>query len=80
MSEAILVAASEHRDCEMTELPPLSAYTDVDALNTLFGTKRPSAPALSSGSLEFEYDGLVVTVSTVGTIEVADSESIDHTD
>lgn len=68
------MAASEYRECELTELPSLSAYTDVDALNTLFGTDRPSTPALSSGELEFEYDGLTVTVSTIGTIEVQEKQ------
>ncbi|WP_255518305.1 MULTISPECIES: HalOD1 output domain-containing protein [Haloferax] len=72
MSEAVLTATSEHKSCSVTELPPLSQYTDVDALNSLFGTDRPAAPALSSGTLEFEYGNVLVSVSTVGTIDIVD--------
>ncbi|KTG25127.1 hypothetical protein AUR66_16485 [Haloferax profundi] len=73
ISEAILVAASQHMGCDVTALPPLSAYCDVDALNSLFGTGQPAAPTLSSGILEFKYDDLVVTISTIGTIEIRDA-------
>ncbi len=60
--------------CAVTELPPLSQYTDVDALNSLFGPESPTAPRMSNSTLEFEYDGVVVAVSTVGTIEVVDGD------
>ncbi|WP_225317710.1 MULTISPECIES: HalOD1 output domain-containing protein [Haloferax] len=79
ISEAILGAVSDHMECDETALPPISEYTDVDALNTLFGTRRPAAPALSSGTLEFKYDDVVVTVSTIGTVEVRDAADAEPT-
>ena len=75
VSEAILTATSEHKECAVTELPPLSRDIDVDALNSLFGTDRPAAPSVSNGTLRFEYAGVVVTVSTIGSIEVETAES-----
>ncbi|WP_309138753.1 HalOD1 output domain-containing protein [Haloferax larsenii] len=74
ISEAILFAAAEHRDCDPTELPPLSEYVDIDALNVLFGEDSPMSPALSRGTLEFDYGDLVVDVDTVGTVEIRDAE------
>ncbi|WP_411965825.1 HalOD1 output domain-containing protein [Haloferax sp. YSMS24] len=77
VSEAILAATSDHKDCAVTVLPPLSKAVDVDALNSLFGTDRPAAPSLSSGTIEFEYADVVVTVSTVGTIEVENLDRLE---
>ncbi|AFK19923.1 hypothetical protein E6P09_00515 [Haloferax mediterranei ATCC 33500] len=70
ISEAVLSAASEHADCDTSELPPLSSYTDIDALNTLFGDNSPGAPSLSGATLEFSYGALVVTVDSAGLIEI----------
>ncbi|ELZ96969.1 hypothetical protein C440_04308 [Haloferax mucosum ATCC BAA-1512] len=70
VSEAIVSAASEHANCDPSSLPSLTSYTDIDALNTLFGDSSPRAPSLSGATLEFSYGALVVTVDSAGLIEI----------
>ncbi|WP_167344098.1 MULTISPECIES: HalOD1 output domain-containing protein [unclassified Haloferax] len=72
VSEAVVAAVNEHtrRDAE---LPPLTEHVDTDALDALFGCDTPGAPRVSGASLEFDYADLVVTVESVGRIEVRDA-------
>lgn len=72
ISEAITHAACEHKSCEVNELPPLSEYADPDALNALFGEDNPSPPPIAQGTLGFQYDDLVVEITTAGTVEIQD--------
>ncbi|WP_424008914.1 HalOD1 output domain-containing protein [Haloferax denitrificans] len=72
VSEAVAAAVDKHtrRDAD---LPPLTEHVDTDALDALFGRDTPGAPRVSGASLEFAYADLVVTVESVGRIEVRDA-------
>ncbi|POG55597.1 hypothetical protein AUR65_009390 [Haloferax marisrubri] len=64
---------NQHTHRDATELPPLTEHVDTDALDALFGRDTPGAPRVAGASLEFDYAGFVVTVESVGRIEVRDA-------
>ncbi|WP_342764845.1 HalOD1 output domain-containing protein [Haloferax sp. Atlit-4N] len=73
VSEAVAAAVNQHTRRDPTELPPLTEHVDTDALDALFGRDTPGAPRVTGASLEFDYADFVVTVESVGRIEVRDA-------
>ncbi|MFK8214321.1 MULTISPECIES: HalOD1 output domain-containing protein [unclassified Haloferax] len=72
VSAAVAAAVDKHARGD-ADLPPLTDHVDTDALDTLFGRDTPGAPRVSGASLEFDYADFVVTVESVGRIEVRDA-------
>lgn len=67
-SVRLLEAVGAIRDEDPTDLDPLDAYVDPDALDAVFEPTRFSPG--SHGSLSFVYEGLLVVVHSDGEIEL----------
>jgi hypothetical protein len=69
-SNAVVVAVSDLKDVDMTDLDPLTRTIDSGALDAVYDTMGPD------GSVSFEYEGFEVLVSGDGIVSVrpADDE------
>lgn len=66
-SEAVIDVVSALRDVRPDDLEPLYHSFDPDALNSLCGNEDEARP-----TVQFTYEGLVVTVSAPNTISVVE--------
>lgn len=77
ISVAVAEAVAEFCDEDVTELEPLHYTINADALERLFAPR--SDGLRSSGSVTFEYNECLVTVTAAGEITV-DSGTLESTD
>lgn len=63
-STAIVEATAAATDRDDLEVDVLNAYLDPDALDTLLTS------ATDAVTVSFEYDGVVVSIATDGTLEI----------
>lgn len=68
VSQDLVHAVAAYRGVDPTELAPLYTSIDPDALNALF------SPPRSPVELTFRYEGLAVTVSGDGIIQITGLE------
>jgi hypothetical protein len=67
-SNAVVVAVSDIKDVEITELDPMMRTVDCDALNALYDTMG------TDGSISFDYEGFEVLVSGEGIVSVCPAD------
>jgi hypothetical protein len=68
IARQIVAEVASREEVSVTELPPLSAFVDVDALESLFANPPAAAPA--DRSVTFQYEEYSVTVSGGGDVTV----------
>lgn len=62
LSRVIVDAVADALDCEQTEVPPLHASVDPEALDDLFGPRYDGTPR-TCGRVEFTHDECEVRVA-----------------
>ncbi|SNZ04629.1 hypothetical protein SAMN06269185_0625 [Natronoarchaeum philippinense] len=70
LTEAIVTAVCDRADADTTELSPLYATIDPDALESLLGSRADGSPRNSYRSVAFEYESYHVQVESGGLITV----------
>ncbi|QIO24510.1 HalOD1 output domain-containing protein [Haloarcula sp. JP-L23] len=70
----IATTVSEAVGKEPADIPPLYNTIDPEALANLFGWDSVESPRLSSGSVNFQYEGCKVTVFADGQVVVSPLE------
>jgi hypothetical protein len=73
VSLSVVTTVAEVMDVEPTELQPLSASIDTDALNTLFRPSRHNPR--ERGQVKFEYEGCLVRIDADGEVVATPIES-----
>ena len=73
-TEAVVTALSSVAETPETELDPIYAAVDPDALDSLFGRRASGTPPDFEGHVVFRYDGYRVRVESDGTVLVCESE------
>lgn len=71
VSLRVVEAVAAFRDADPLELEPLAEYVDADALNDLFSPVGEGGVA--GASVSFRYEGVRVTVTGDGDIDVRDA-------
>lgn len=69
-TEAVVRALSSALDISETNLEPIYAAINPDALNSLFGPGKNATPPDGDGRVVFEYDTHRVRVESDGTVSV----------
>jgi len=71
LSRAVVEAVADAENADPTELPPLFAAIDPDALDALF--KPASEQTVVTGTVQFRYAGYDVTVHEDGSVMLKDN-------
>lgn len=72
--QTVVTTISEAIGKEPIDIPPLYNTIDLDALARLFGWGSMDPPRVSSGSVNFHYEGCEVTVFADGQVVVSSPE------
>lgn len=74
ISQAVVEAVAEAEGVDPTELTPLYAAIDPDALESLFEPSLPSTDGRVVGEIRFPYHGYEVRVTASGWVHLADGQ------
>lgn len=72
LSQAVVESVAEAEGVDPTELTPLYAVVDPDALEALFRPNSPTRDRQIRGEIRFSYHGYDVRVTADGEVDVAD--------
>ncbi|WP_435156476.1 HalOD1 output domain-containing protein [Haladaptatus sp. DFWS20] len=70
VTTTIIERIHAHEDISPNDLPPLYEVIDPEALDLLFATKRDGSPRSTPGSVSFQYQDYLVTVTSENDVTI----------